>query len=200
MAIHFARPPRGLQDSWHKSQTCASWDLGQVAVLVKVNKQTKPYIGNSTDASYQELIGNIDGMILGELIDSNDELKGNLAKPNSGYTLSGLLRGYYTPSSMVDSGKYLLSNKKVRNRYETFSQLFSEEEIRDQVLRFAKNYLYYKDISGLEPEQARTTDIDTEAKEASDAFILWLKSSVLVEEKNKKRDLEKNKPKDIRDR
>jgi len=129
--------------------TTVAGDLGQVAIFVLRGKQAKPYIGSHGDATEAELIGDIDGWLLGEA-----EPKGG-----SGKALSETLLGYYFGCKAARFDK----------RYSEFSSK-GMGDLENQVIRFATNYAYLA-ISYLGGMNAK---VDPDSKAAVAEFKAWL--------------------------
>jgi hypothetical protein len=126
-------------------------DLGQVAVFVLQGKQAKPYIGSHGDATEAEVIGDIDGWLLGEA-----EPKGG-----SGKALSETLLGYYFGCKGPGAS--------FKKRYSDFSSK-GLGNLEDQVIRFATNYAYLKmgKWNGLK------ANVGLDSKAAVAEFKAWL--------------------------
>jgi hypothetical protein len=124
--------------------------LGQSAVFVKVGKQTKPYTGPRTEATEPELVGDIDGFLLGDSLSSG-----------GGRKLSEILIDYYCPCSKKP--------QNFRNRFKSF-RASGLANLAGQVLRFAKDFLYASEGKWA----GSTTTIGTESDEAFKEFEKWL--------------------------
>ncbi len=127
-----------------------SGDLGQAAVFVNERKQTMPYIGSHGEADDAELIGDIDGFILGA-----KEPKGG-----SGRKLSDILNDYYCSCKPTAA---------FRRRMSSFVQLDSGR-LKDQVQRFATTYVYKSEgeVDGF------FSEVRSEANSAFEEFQIWL--------------------------
>jgi hypothetical protein len=129
--------------------TTVAGDLGQVAIFVLRGKQPKPYLGSHGDATEAELIGDIDGWLLGEA-----EPKGG-----SGKALSETLLGYYFGCKAARFDK----------RYSEFSSK-GMGDLESQVIRFATNYAYVT----IGPWSGMNANVDPDSKAAVAEFKAWL--------------------------
>jgi hypothetical protein len=130
-----------------------SGDLGQVAVHVNAGKQVKPYIGSHGDATEAELIGDIDGWLIG-----NDEPRGG-----SGKKLSEILLDYYCPCAT--------SALSYKNRFTNF-QAIGLIVLEDEVIRFASTFVYASEGVG----HGVFSEVSTESRDAYAEFTTWLKA------------------------
>jgi hypothetical protein len=105
-----------------------SGDLGQSAVLVDQKKATS-YIGPGSEASYAELVGDIDGWLIGKHLRN---LSGSAAKMNSA-KVSDVLLAYYCSCST--SGTSMLT------RFQKFKDL-GMSKLKTEVWAFATTYKY----------------------------------------------------------
>lgn len=133
-----------------------SGDLGQAACFVNRGRQAKPYIGLHGDATEGELIGDLDGFLLGD------------AEPHGGSSvkLSEILIAYYSGCNQQGA----------RARFSRFSST-GVGVLKDQVYRFASTYKYHASgmVGGL------FSELETEANEAYDEFMDWLRRQVRSE-------------------
>jgi hypothetical protein len=128
-------------------------DLGQSAVLYNAGEQDM-LVGPDTEATDAELVGDIDGFIIGSELSSTtlkDEFKSGELK------LSTLLESYY-------HGKHV-------NRFNNISNL-DTQTLKEETQNFADNYAYQKHgmIGGL------FTEVGSEADGAVDKYSEWLAS------------------------
>jgi outer membrane protein OmpA-like peptidoglycan-associated protein len=128
-----------------------SGDLGQVAIFVLQGKQAKPYMGSHGDATEAEVIGDIDGWLLGEA-----EPRGG-----SGKALSETLLGYYCGCKGPGTS--------FKKRYSAFSSK-GLGNLEDQVIRFATNYSYLK----MSKWDAANAKVEPDSKAAVAEFKTWL--------------------------
>jgi hypothetical protein len=128
-----------------------SGDLGQVAIFVLQGKQAKPYMGSHGDATEAEVMGDIDGWLLGD----------TQPKGGSGKALSETLLGYYCGCKGPGTS--------FKKRYSAFSSK-GLGNLEDQVIRFATNYAYLK----MDKLDAMKADVDTDSKAAVAEFKTWL--------------------------
>ncbi|MCK4790721.1 MAG: carboxypeptidase regulatory-like domain-containing protein, partial [Desulfobacteraceae bacterium] len=141
-----------------------SGDLGQSAYMVNEGLYEPPYIGMNTEATHAELIGDIDGVLIGKNIATLLNGK-NLGSKAAEARLSELLSNYYQrvigemPSPQVTAV----------NRFDDFSNE-DTDYIEEQVKKFAINYTYYREgkLEGL------LSFTGGEAEEAMDEFKEWL--------------------------
>lgn len=141
--------------------TTIAGDLGQSATWINEGKQ-KNLIGDGTGATHAELVGDIDGFILGEMFAYS--LRSKTKK------LSALLEEYYCCNDLSQSG-YMSANRFLR-----FSQLVTPEVLLDQTKRFATNYNYtLGKFSG-----AFSLSGD-EAENVVDEFFKWLNQKKIDE-------------------
>jgi hypothetical protein len=144
--------------------TTIAGDLGQMAVYVS-HRGAKSYIGPGTDATDAELVGDIDGFLIGSNIGLYTGGK-SLSKPGEGGArLSELLHEYYC----VPERAGVVPNT-VADRFTRFS-LQSRATLLEQTQRFATNYAYASEgkWSG-----AWSSADGEDAKKAVDAFWNWL--------------------------
>ena len=134
-----------------------SGDLGQSAAFVKVGKQSKPYTGPASEASEPELVGDIDGFLIGDSISGTTTSK-----------LSEILLDYYCPCSKKPVN--------FRNRFKSFTAS-GLANLPDQILRFAKDFLYVSEGKWT----GATTGIGTQCEEAFKEFEPWLKGKTAKE-------------------
>lgn len=137
-----------------------SGDLGQAAVFVNEEKQSKPYIGSHGDADDAELIGDIDGFILG----MKEPIGG------SGKKLSDTLLEYYCSCSVETS---------FRSRIKFFNDNVNKKYLKDQIYRFARTYIYKSEWV----TDAAFSFIEGESEEAYEEFCTWLTNEEKKEEK-----------------
>jgi hypothetical protein len=134
-----------------------SGDLGQVAVFVNEKKQTKPYLGIHGDATHAELVGDIDGFLLGNV----EPLGG------SGKRLSEILITYYCTKG---------SSPSYRTRMKDFNAV-GTGSLNDQIKRFANTYKYGSEgvVDGL------FSFVDGECDESHAEFVKWLAAETATE-------------------
>lgn len=135
-------------------------DLGQSAVLINSDtghEEDSQYIGEGTEATRAEMIGDIDGFNIGAQFGTEGDR--DLETP-----FSELLMTYFREV-------YEDENK---NRYESFSESssVSEESFEEQVIEFASTYKYA--IEGKFGGLFAATE--EEAKEATKQFRAWLQA------------------------
>jgi hypothetical protein len=117
-----------------------SGDLGQSAAVKNkagLNQDTQ-FVGNGTEATHAEMIGDLDGFNIGS--EQSDKKKSPVA-------LSALLSGYYQK----------VAQDEKKHRYEKFEQV-GGKDLQNQIKRFAVNYNYSLH-SGLGKLGAATDDI-----------------------------------------
>lgn len=138
-------------------------DLGQsVNFKNEFSSKQKNYIGHRTEATYAEIIGDIDGFIIGSNLAMFTGSK-RLSDKN-GAKLSEVLHNYYCTTCI---------NKKVKinrsNRFATFKKQ-GMRDLKKQTIAFAINFAYKHrgKVSGL------FTEIGSEAKEAYEEFKKWI--------------------------
>ncbi|HZH75075.1 MAG TPA: LysM peptidoglycan-binding domain-containing protein [Archangium sp.] len=144
--------------------TTLAGDLGQMAVYVS-HRGAKSYIGPGTDATDAELVGDIDGFLLGSNIGLYTSGKSLFKTDGTGAKLSELLHAYYCVPERAGAPP-----NTAADRFTRFS-LQSRATLVDQTQRFTTNYAYVSEgkWSGL------WSDADGEhAKKAVDAFWDWL--------------------------
>ena len=131
-------------------------DLGQSAALLNkagdTSKDTK-FIGKGTESMVSEMIGDIDGFNLGNA-QSGKKSKG----PQQ---LSSLLAAYYASVNKDEAGA----------RYGTFEK-GANEDLKDQTVRFASNYVHGKNVDGI--VGGSFSEISTECNWAVDQFQAWV--------------------------
>ncbi|MBW2662687.1 MAG: hypothetical protein JRD93_12025, partial [Deltaproteobacteria bacterium] len=149
--------------------TTVAGDLGQSAVYVNegyTKKKLPPkYIGAGTEATYPELIGDIDGFLIGKHLTKITDKKSLFKVGSKGIRLSEVLQKYYCGCEKEKNASGI--------RASTRFQRFSEEDINkllDQVKRFAVNYAYAKEgkVEGV------FTWTGSECEEAVLEFKKWL--------------------------
>lgn len=129
-----------------------SGDLGQSACYNYSGGQTGNSIGDHTEATEAELIGDIDGLLLGQ------------AKGPSlgGAKLSDVLKDYYCKDDL-DAAPLAAAK-----RFELFDAV-SHATVIDQSKRFARNYIYAVSKWG-----AVTHDTDPDVDAVCNTFYAWL--------------------------
>lgn len=142
-------------------------DMGQSAVLVDMGKQ-KGYIGLGTEATRAELIGDLDGAIIGEFLRSSDEFIFNAWHTN--IPLSDFLDMYYTRYAGV----------RFKNAAEWLPTLNEKDHLKTQIKKFADNYSFKKGskIHGL------TANEKPEAEAAYQAYQQWILEEYKKEKNN----------------
>jgi hypothetical protein len=137
-------------------------DLGASVVGIATNKQSEA-IGYGTAATVAELVGDVDGFILGE------KLAGAVLR---GKPLSELLEDYYCGSDLSRRGPYTSAQ-----RFQAFSDLVNRAELFDQCDRFSTDYYYYKKgfWHGARAELRPIT------KYVFDKFELWRSNKLALE-------------------
>ncbi len=130
-----------------------SGDLAQSAVQYNAGKQ-KSLVGPGTEATYAELVGDIDGFILGSQL-SSTSLKEEFKKGEM--KLSALLESYYT-------GQH-------NDRFNKISS-FNTYTLKEETQNAADNLTY--DEHG--PVKGPFTEVGTEADMAVDKYSEWLES------------------------
>jgi hypothetical protein len=137
--------------------TTVTGDLGQSASRIKHGDQTATQtIGYGTEATHAELVGDIDGFILGSQIDSSEMNK----TPSQ---LSKILSQHY--------GCQGESNTGIETRFNDFDKLTNEQTLLDQSQRFSTSYNYvFGKGYGL------TTDSDDEVQDVYNDFSSWLET------------------------
>jgi len=141
-------------------------DLGQSACYVNEGKQ-KPgfYIGDNTEAHEHELIGDIDGFLIGLNISSLCDGKNLFID----LKLSELLEKYYFGQSQ--------DNVTATWRYRDFKSQ-GMISLFDQTFRFAETYRYALGFfDGL------VTNMEEDSKKAVNDFSEWLKKKIIDENK-----------------
>lgn len=164
--------------------TTIAGDLGQVAVFVNEGEQAAPYLGIHGDATYAELVGDIDGFLIGDAE----------AFGGSGRKLSEILLSYYATPRFTPG--YLFRMKDFNSS--------GTAQLLDQTKRFANTYKYKPwdiDIAGgvtegsdgwgdwidgkigqiLGGADGATSEVDTECSEACAEFMEWLGREVTKE-------------------
>jgi hypothetical protein len=144
--------------------TTIAGDLGQMAGFAH-HRKAKNYIGPGTDATDAELVGDIDGFLIGSNIGLYTRGR-SLSKTGEGSArLSELLHEYYCVSKRAGA-----PSNTAADRFARFS-LQSRTTLQDQTQRFATNYAYASEgkwsgmWSGADGE---------DAKKAVDEFWNWL--------------------------
>jgi hypothetical protein len=134
-------------------------DLGQSAYMVNEGKQTS-YIGYGTEATYAEIVGDMDGMNIA--LNLRHLTGGKSLRAANGARLSEVLLAYYCSRT---------SSKVNRtNRFRTFIG-WGYGKLETETHHFAVNYAYGKKggWSGF------WTETKTQAKESFEKFEKWLK-------------------------
>lgn len=110
-------------------------DLGQSAAYVQegqhIGTGQHTYIGPGTEATYAELAGDIDGMVIGEMIGSNsgdNVLKDMWNDPDA--SLSSFLDTYYTD----------YDGTRFQNAQDFLPAVNGEDYLENEVIKFANNY------------------------------------------------------------
>jgi len=129
--------------------------LANLAIRITHRDQTATQtIGYGTEATHAELVGDIDGFILGSQIDSS---KMNKAPSQ----LSKILNQHY--------GCQGESNTGIETRFNHFDKLTDQKMLLDQIKRFSTSYNYkLGKVYGL------TTNLDDEVLDAYNDFRSWL--------------------------
>ena len=153
--------------------TTISGDLGQSAVLKSVGKVDK-YIGygNNVEATYEELVGDIDGFIMGYFIDKNKSL--NFQIKNNNIKFRQILKHYYAKTEINRLYQYL-DKSNYRNRFSVFDNLVTESSLKQQVQNFSENYVYNKRRTGLTETEALNHYVGDEVDKMLNIFWKWLR-------------------------
>ncbi|MGH1339778.1 MAG: hypothetical protein ACRBFS_26905 [Aureispira sp.] len=135
-------------------------DLGQSAVLINSDtghEDNSQYIGEGTEATQAEMVGDIDGFNMGAKYGTEGDR--DIETP-----FSELLMSYFRAVYEDENA----------NRYDSFSTSsgVDEQAFEDQVVEFASNYKHAIDgkVMGL------FSATEEEAKEATKQFRAWLKN------------------------
>jgi phage baseplate assembly protein gpV len=139
--------------------TTISGDLGQVAVFVYTKRQAKPYLGNHGDATDAELMGDIDGWLIG-----NSEPPGG-----SGKKLSETLSDYYCPCNK--------SNQSYRNRFVAFEKT-GLVALQTEIVRFASTYIHSVPTTVVDKAEMLFNIVEPSCGEAYAEFVKWLNTRV----------------------
>lgn len=144
--------------------TTIAGDLGQMAVYVS-HRQATSYIGPGTDATDAELIGDIDGFLIGSNLARYTQGKSLLTAGASGARLSDLLHEYYCVFERSEAPP-----NTAADRFQQFSTQ-SRDVLLDQTKRFATNYAYASEGKW----KGMWSDADeADSEKAVDAFWDWL--------------------------
>ncbi|HEU0300080.1 MAG TPA: DUF4157 domain-containing protein [Longimicrobium sp.] len=135
-------------------------DLGQSAVLVNEGAQTG-YVGAGTEATDAELVGDIDGLVIGEALAGAQFRK----TWDTAESVSDFLAAYY--------------KKAAPNRFAIASKL-SAEYLKDQTTRFAETFAYRNSkLAGL------TSAVGAESEASNLAWQSWLAKKTSADAKKK---------------
>jgi hypothetical protein len=156
--------------------TTLAGDLGQMAVYVN-HQGAKSYIGSGTDATEAELVGDIDGFLIGSNIKHYTGGKDLSKVGTQGARLSDLLGKYYNVSKRGSAHP-----KTAGDRFTQFS-LTNQANLLDQTKRFATTYAY---------GQGKWTGLWSSAdgahsEKAVQAFKKWLEEKKKVEVASERR-------------
>jgi hypothetical protein len=143
-----------------------SGDLGQSAYMVNEEHYSPPYVGPGTEATYAELIGDIDGVLIGKNLIALSNGRSLFDKPGpTGIRLSEVLARYYDSSG----GNSAASGVSAANRFQEFSKE-DMDYLEDETKNFAVNYTYYKKGKA----EGLFSWTGGEAEEAVEEFREWL--------------------------
>ncbi len=161
-----------------------SGDLGQSAAFVNggqhVGTGQHTYIGPGTEATYAELTGDIDGMIIGEAIGGN--VVGNPIREawnNPDMSFSDFLGQYHDD----------YANSRFANAHEWLPTVNGADYMENEVSKFANNYEHFIDpktnpLARLWGDD--TTDTDAAAEAANSEFNDWVEEQYIQEQLNGK--------------
>ena len=106
----------------------AKFVVGPQAYVVEGNGRYK-YIGEGTEATFAELRGDIDGLVMGTIINNNSDSDLYWTAKNGG-DISELLEKYY---SLYSGNRYFNASTYINKKY-------GSKYLEDQTIRFADNY------------------------------------------------------------